>query len=57
MSNQLRIRGKYASKLQKAEYETKKWKSQAEMLMSIIQGQYKTIRRITEENKLLKHVI
>jgi len=45
----LRVREKYASKLQKAEHESAKWKSQSEMLMSMISGQYRTIRRLTEQ--------
>ena len=53
-SKQLRVRGKYASKLQKAEYEAKKWRSQSEMLMSILQGQYKVIRLLNEQIKELR---
>jgi len=52
----LRVRGKYASKLQKAEHESKKWKDQSAMLLSMIQGQYKTIRRLSDENLKLKAI-
>jgi hypothetical protein len=52
----LRVKGKYASKLQKAEHEAKKWKDQSAILLSMIQGQYKTIRRLSEENLKLKAI-
>ena len=51
---QLRVKGKYASKLQKAEHEAKKWRSQSEMLMSILQGQYRVIRLLNEQIKELR---
>jgi len=53
-SNKLRVKGKYASKLQKAEHEAKKWRSQSEMLLSMISGQYRTIRNLQETINTLK---
>jgi hypothetical protein len=57
LSNPLRVKGKYASKLQKAEHEAKKWRSQSEMLLSMISGQYRTIRLMTEQINQLKCTI
>ena len=56
-SNQLRVHGKYASKLQRALFEAEIWKAQAKMLMSIFDGQADTIRRLTEELQSCKQAI
>ncbi len=54
-TNPLRVKGKYASKLQKAEHEAKKWKDQSAMLLSMISGQYRTIRNLQETINTLKY--
>jgi hypothetical protein len=54
MSNTTRVKGKYASKLQRALFEANIWKAQTKMLMSMLDGQANTIRRLTEENLRLK---
>jgi hypothetical protein len=53
----LRINGKFASRLQKAEHEANKWKRQAEVLISIMQGQHIRFRQMSEEINKLKHEI
>ena len=50
----LRINGRFASKLQKAEHEAKKWKRQAEVLISIMHGQHIRFRQMSEEINKLK---
>jgi hypothetical protein len=55
--NTTRINGKFASRLQKAEHEAKKWKQQAEVLISIMHGQHIRFRQMSEEINKLKHEI
>ena len=46
--------GRFASPIQKAKNDAMKWHSNTQYLLSIMEGNYKAIRRLTEENRQLK---
>ena len=55
--NQLRVKGKFATKLQKATNDAKKYRDTAEYYLSIVTFSGNKIRRIEEENRNLKNQI
>jgi hypothetical protein len=55
MKHNIRIRGRYATKSDHQQNETSKYKAMAEYFQSIIEGNYKKVRRLTEENEQLKN--
>lgn len=54
MKHNIRVSGKFATRLQKAEYDAKKWKDVALYFQSVMHGNYRTVRRLQEEVNELK---
>lgn len=54
MKHNIRVSGKFATSLQKAENEAKKYKDGYNYLLSVLEGSYRTIRRLQEEVNELK---
>ena len=54
MKHNIRVSGKFATSLQKAENEAKKWKDGYNYLLSVLEGNYRTVRRLQEEVNELK---
>lgn len=54
MKHNIRVSGKFATGMQKAENEAKKYKDGYNYLLSVLEGSYKTVRRLQQENNELK---
>lgn len=54
MKHNIRVSGKFATGMQKAEHEAKKYKDGYNYLLSVLEGSYKTVRRLQQENNELK---
>ena len=54
MKHNIRVSGKFATSLQKAENEAKKYKDGYNYLLSVLEGSYRTVRRLQEEVNELK---
>ena len=54
MKHNIRVSGKFATRLQKAENEAKKYKDGYNYLLSVLEGSYRTVRRLHEEINELK---
>ena len=54
MKHNIRVSGKFATELQKAKNDAKKWKDVALYFQSVMHGNYRTVRRLQEEVNELK---